>query len=110
MTRIINIAQDYTKFPGGRYPGDGPGNGTTFRTKFLVPALKSGEPIVIQLDGAAGYPSSFLEEAFGGLVRVEKINPEKILSSIKFEANSPGFQRHIPRITSYIRGAGNAAA
>lgn len=110
MTHTINIARDYTRFPGGRYPEDGPGNGTTFREKFLLPAMQSGEAIIVELDGAAGYPSSFLEEAFGGLVRKEGISAEQILSSIRFEAKSPSLRRHIVRIAEYIRGASNAAA
>lgn len=107
MSTTINIAADYTPFPGGRYIEDGEGNGTTFRRDFLVPALASprDEKTIVVLDGAAGYPSSFLEEAFGGLVRVEGYKPDVILNTFLFKADQPGFKRFIPQIEDYIRNA-----
>lgn len=66
---IINVAQDFSRHPAGRFLADGPFSGEAFRRKFLEPAFKKGEQIRIVLDGARGYGSSFLEEAFGGLVR-----------------------------------------
>ena len=68
--KAINVERDFSRYPAGRYETDGPYNGQTFREKFLIPALskKTGK-ILIELDGARGYGSSFLEEAFGGLIR-----------------------------------------
>ena len=64
---------DFARSPGGRYISDGPFSGELFREKVLRPALadaeKSGERVVVELDGTSGYGASFLEEAFGGLVR-----------------------------------------
>ncbi|WP_082223900.1 STAS-like domain-containing protein [Pseudorhodobacter wandonensis] len=105
MTDIINIAIDFTKFPGGRYPQDGEGNGTSFREKFLLPVLKANKTAEVILDGALGYPSSFLEEAFGGLVRTDGYSPEKVLATFTFIAKQPGFQRFVKLIESYVRGA-----
>ncbi len=102
---VINIAVDYTPFPGGRYPTDGKGNGTTFRQRFLVPILKSGGHAEVILDGAMGYPSSFLEEAFGGLVRSEGFEPEVVLKSFSFTARQPGFARFVEMIQSYVKSA-----
>lgn len=68
--KVINIERDFSRYPAGRYEGDGPYSGQAFRDKFLVPVLtKKSEKVLIELDGARGYGSSFLEEAFGGLVR-----------------------------------------
>ena len=68
---IINIARDFARYPFGRYRTDGPYSGQVFREEVLVPALRSGaERITIELDGAIGMGSSFLEESFGGLVRL----------------------------------------
>ncbi|WP_083800725.1 STAS-like domain-containing protein [Rhodobacter ferrooxidans] len=105
MTTTINIAKDYTRFPGGRYPEDGKGNGTSFRKKFLVPVMKSGDHAVVILDGAAGYPSSFLDEAFAGLVRKEGFSAESVLKALRFQATDPGFSRFIEMIESYVRSA-----
>lgn len=105
MTSTINIAKDYTPYPGGRYPNDGDGNGTTFRQLFLEPVLESGGHARIILDGAEGYPSSFLEEAFGGLVRVKGYSPERVLRAFEFVAVQPGFARFVSLIEDFIRNA-----
>lgn len=68
--KTIHIAEDFSKYPAGRYNKDGPFSGEAFRRKFLEPNLKQNEDLLIDLDGARGYGSSFLEEAFGGLVRL----------------------------------------
>lgn len=67
---MIKVATDYSTEPFGRYPQDGNSNGTDFREKWLKPALDSNELVTVDFDGAEGYGSSFLEESFGGLVRL----------------------------------------
>lgn len=70
---IINIANEYTKSPGGRFIDEGKYSGEDFRESKLAPAFEkcqeNGEELVVNLDGGYGYGSSFLEEAFGGLAR-----------------------------------------
>lgn len=66
---VVNVARDFSRYPAGRYLEDGPASGQLFREKFLIPALKESKSLSIELDGARGYGSSFLEEAFGGAVR-----------------------------------------
>jgi hypothetical protein len=39
-----------------------------FREEYLLPALRSSR-VILDLDGVDGLPSSFWEEALGGLVR-----------------------------------------
>jgi hypothetical protein len=69
-TVTINIASQFSRYPAGRYKADGPYSGEAFRDDFLIPQLRQPDTrVVIQLDGARGLASSFLEEAFGGLVR-----------------------------------------
>lgn len=70
----LSIANDFTKTPGFRYETQSPGiSGQLFRTKKLQvlyeQALLSNERLIVNLDGTAGYLTSFLEEAFGGLQR-----------------------------------------
>ena len=69
MKKTIHIAKDFSRYPAGRYTTDGPHSGERFREEYLKPILERGERAVIELDGTRGYGSSFLEEAFGGLVR-----------------------------------------
>jgi hypothetical protein len=105
MTTSINIALDYSPYPGGRYPEDGAGNGSTFRDNFLLPIVRAGKQAEVVLDGAAGYPSSFLDEAFAGLVRKYGFTPEQVLASFHLVARQPGFARFVPLIESFVRAA-----
>lgn len=65
----IDVGRQFSRFPVGRYLGDGESNGQKFREEVLEPALASYETVTVELDSALGYGSSFLEEVFGGLVR-----------------------------------------
>ena len=103
MTKKISIVKDFHPFPAGRHVVDGDGNGTTFREEFLLPHLRSGERVVVDLDGAPGYPSSFLEEAFGGLVR-SSMSAEVIRNHLEFSA-SDDYKRYIDRIWEFISRA-----
>ena len=60
--------------PGPRYRRQGAGSGEGLREDHLIPALDraraQGGRVEVDADGTPyGYPASFLEEAFGGLVR-----------------------------------------
>lgn len=65
---VIEVAKDFSRFPGGRRRADGPYSGEEFREELLIPALKTFSEVSIVLDGVVGYPASFLEESFGGAV------------------------------------------
>ena len=69
----IKIAKDFSANPGPRSRDEGEFSGEQFREEVLLPkvrqALLGGENLEIDLDGTAGYGTSFLEEAFGGLIR-----------------------------------------
>lgn len=79
--KVIDIANDFSRFPAGRYRTDGHFSGERFRDDFLLPALASSDRVRVIFDGTFGYGSSFLEEAFGGLVRVGQ-NPDKLRKSL----------------------------
>lgn len=97
--KIINIESDFSRYPAGRYTEDGPYSGQAFRERFLVPALSSGSnKIIVELDGARGYGSSFLEEAFGGLVRCG-FSADEIIARIELKSQDASL---IQEITSYI--------
>lgn len=69
MTTVIDLAKQFAPFPFGRYEEHGPHSGARFREEFLLPLLRRGESVVVDLSNARGLAPSFLEEAFGGLVR-----------------------------------------
>lgn len=66
----LNVAREFSVTPGGRYRRISDFSGEEFRQTFVEPAVKAGEAVEIELDGVLGYGSSFLEEVFGGIVRV----------------------------------------
>jgi STAS-like domain of unknown function (DUF4325) len=65
----ISIGADFSNAPAGRNRADGPFSGEAFREDVLLPSLKLRDNIKVILDGPEGYGSSFLEEAFGGIIR-----------------------------------------
>ena len=98
--KTISIADDFTKYPGGRYRKHGKGSGEEFRENFLVPNIEKQEQITIVLDGTAGYSSSFLEEAFGGLVR-RGYGRDLLHRLIKFKADG-AFKTYETMIWDYV--------
>lgn len=86
---IIKICKDFSETPGARYKTEGKYSGEEFRDTILKPAFikcnQQGEPLILDLDGGYGYPTSFLEEAFGGLAR--EFGEEKVNSILKFISN-----------------------
>lgn len=103
MTKTISIAKDFSRYPGGRFIKQGPWSGELFREQVLMPAINSGnKPVVIELDGTLGYGSSFLEEAFGGLVRLKGVSAKTVLSTFEFITGDPSL---IEEIISYVKDA-----
>jgi hypothetical protein len=74
----LSVADNFTKYPGFRYRHLGKGSGEEFFTDHLIPAFRDYDKVIIELDGTNGYGSSFLEEAFGSLVRDLKISPQDL--------------------------------
>lgn len=64
----VSIARDFTLTPGPRYIRQGKWSGEKFRN-YLVSKINQYGSVLVDLDGTRGYGSSFLDEAFGGLVR-----------------------------------------
>lgn len=99
----IVISKDFSETPGARNRSDGPDSGQQFREEILEPkfleAKEKNEKLEINLDGGYGYPTSFLEEAFGGLARLHGAEiVERILTFISDD--EPPL---INEILSYIR-------
>lgn len=86
MHHIISIAKQFSEFPTGRFYSDTEVSGQAFREKFLVPRLKVGDSLLVDLDGVEGFGSSFLDEAFGGLVRLEGFRLHELSENLKFKS------------------------
>lgn len=98
---LISIANDFSPSPAGRYLRDGPFPGEVFRDKILLPAVKENDKVVVDLDGTDGYGSSFLEEAFGGLVRLG-FSPKLLAEKIQLKSTRQSYKL---RIWNYINSA-----
>ncbi len=86
MTITINIAKEFSPYPGPREQRIGKNSGEEFRKKFLEELFKeeSDEPIEIILDGTKGYTVSFLDEAFAGLIHRCSFDPDIVKKRLKF--------------------------
>lgn len=91
----INIGREYSRYVAGRKISHGPFSGEGFRDKFLVEPLKRGKKVIVELDDTAGYGSSFLEEAFGGLVRVGGFNFDQLKKQLTFESEDTALVNEI---------------
>lgn len=97
--KAINVSSDFSRFPAGRYISDGRFSGESFREKFLVPALQSSSIVEVHLDGTLGYGSSFLEEAFGGLVR-NGFSAEDLAGRLRVRSNDDTL---LAEISQYLK-------
>lgn len=99
---IIHVATDFSSVPAGRFRMDGPFSGEQFREEHLRPLLARGEKVIVDLDNVEGYGSSFLEEAFGGLVRYGYFTRSQLRNMLELRCDD---QTYIDEIWSYINEA-----
>ncbi|WP_354675093.1 STAS-like domain-containing protein [Cupriavidus alkaliphilus] len=104
MSRVV-VSKEFSRHPAGRFQSDGPFSGEAFRQRYLIPALKRGERLILDMDGARGYGSSFLEEAFGGLVRAG-FAPMEIREKIEIQTSDKSLELEI---WSYVDDAARMA-
>ena len=101
----IEIARDFSPVPAGRLKTDGRFSGEGFREQLLQVLKDRPGKIRIVLDGAEGYGSSFLEEAFGGLVRKGYYTPHQLMERLEIVAKSRPYQIYAEEIWDFIKEA-----
>ncbi len=110
LIRVVDFAHS----PGGRYIADGPYSGELFRERVLVPKLaeakNKGEHLTVELDGTSGYAASFLEEAFGGLVRTGHFRKDELEKLLSVVARTPLYEPYEALADRFIQQAFKAAA
>ena len=99
----VSIAKNFTRFPAGRYKRNGDTSGEAFRELFLEEPLRRGEHVTVDFDGTVGYGSSFLEEAFGGVVRSLKLSAQFVLDHLTLQSSDPSLR---DEVKEYILDAG----
>lgn len=86
---IYSIANEFTKTPGPRGKKEGKKSGEEFLEKVLLPkfreAISKKIKLVIDLDGTYGYPPSFLDESFGGLVKETGKTKKEIFETLEIQ-------------------------
>lgn len=98
----VNIAKDFTRYPSGRFKKNGATSGEGFREQFLESPISKGEKVTVEFDGTIGYGSSFLDEAFGGLVRKLRISPSIIHENLLLKSSDPAIEAEVKQ---YIEDA-----
>lgn len=99
---VVNVAQHFTRYPSGRYKRNGATSGEAFRERFLEEPLRRGDDVTVELDGTVGYGSSFLEEAFGGVVRSLNLPAGAIQKHLTILTSDPSLR---DEIFEYIKDA-----
>jgi hypothetical protein len=66
---VFSIAREFSPNPGPRWKRQGANSGEALRPKLLHVLQSRHGRIKVLLDGTKGMGSSFLDEAFGGLIR-----------------------------------------
>lgn len=100
----ICISEEFSETPGARYKCEGDNSGEEFRESMLIPryrdARRLNEKLLVDLDGSYGYPTSFLDEAFGGLARI--FGSDEVLDTLEFKSeDEPSL---VKDIHNYILG------
>lgn len=102
----INIAVDFSETPGARSDSEGHFSGENFLSRILLPKFREAQEskslLFIDLDNVEGYATSFLEEGFGGLVRIIG-SPDLVLEILRFKSLDEPLL--IEEIKSYIKEA-----
>lgn len=98
----LDIAEEFTRFPAGRFRTDGRFSGERFRNDYLIPKLRDNDRLIVILDGTMGFGSSFLEETFGGLVR-NGFTIAELKSKLEFVSSDKTL---VSEIWDYIKAAG----
>jgi hypothetical protein len=100
---------DFTEFPGGRFAADGPFSGEQYRKEILGPALlaaiRSNEILTVEIDGTKGYGSSFLEEAFGGLIRTGIVSRKDADRHLRISTEDRLYEPYKQLIMRYLKNA-----
>lgn len=102
-SKRVSVSEDFSPHPGARYRVNGELSGEEFREEFLEPLIADNriERIEVDLDGVDGYATSFLEEAFGGLVR--KYGYDQVAKRIRIISDEDSSL--IPLIDEYMKDA-----
>lgn len=106
MVVRIHIAEELSSYPAGITDRDGPHNADSFREDVLLPKYLEAKgrdaELHVHLDGVRSFSASFLEAAFGGLIRKEDLDKGDLARRLKVVAVEPVNQRYVDAIYRYL--------
>ncbi|MCW8108382.1 STAS-like domain-containing protein [Alteromonas ponticola] len=104
--RTLYIGKDFSDDPSGRFYTDGDGSGEEFREEILRPIIASGKKFKLNIDeNVEGYGSSFLVEAFGGLIKFGYFTKAQVEDSFDIDYDDLDFEFYEKKINQYINEA-----
>lgn len=104
--KTLYIGKYFSDDPAGRYYTDGDGSGEEFREEVLKPLFDKADQVIINIDqNVEGYGSSFLVEAFAGLIKHGYFTKEEILKKLEVKFNDPDFEFYKKKIYQYLNEA-----
>jgi len=95
----IDVGKDFSRYPAGRTIAYGPHSGEAFRENFLIKPIANGDHVVVLLDSAVGYGSSFLDEAFAGLIRSGAASATQLHDLLTLQSEDPSL---IAEVWKYV--------
>lgn len=107
----LDIAKEFSPIPIGQRRTDGERNAERFREDFLLPKIKraigEGEVLDVDFSGLAGLDVSFMNEAFGGLVRDHHLPPDAVLKAMRFVSDHSYLDPLFEHLREVIKNGGN---
>ena len=101
----VSVLRDFSRTPGPRHISEGDYSGELFLETVLAPkfreAMERKVNLCVDFDGTAGYATSFLEEAFGGLARL--FGTDEVLDRLEFVTEDEPYLED--DVTTYIKEA-----
>lgn len=102
----FSVVLEFSRTPSARVAKEGKFPGTELRGKIaplIKEAIVKGVKFLIDLDGASGYGTSFLEEVFGGLIREEHFTFNELKRTLMIKSDEE--PELIDEIWEYITDA-----
>lgn len=107
--RVIDIGRDFSMTPGARYRRHGAYSGEEFRAMLaskLREAVANDYKLVVLIDTVKrSYLSSFLDEAFGGLIRDEHFDKSEVRQHLEIRSALPRFAKYKAMAEKYMLDA-----
>jgi len=100
----LSLARDFSPYPGGA------DSAREFLEKVLLPRLNDHERVVIDLDGVAALPASFLKHVFHALVEEHGVKPKELRDRIGLETTDPELEIYLSIAERYAREEALATA